>query len=660
MQLAGFVRTAQPPAAAPQTVVASPIQPPSTIQGVPVVRLEKEAPCNERKVTDGRALLVFVGYLGVAGYVAFLAFLYGSSGRLNHAVNYHGGVCGVSPGLTQYPYLYYPLDPASSQQHLLASARKCVQTCPTADDVNANKVVPILRSQVERSPKGTSAVLLEYTVNSPVYASTPFAGRLCIPSDPSLAAVLGRILLGEPLCMFREHVGSIAMAKGPLFVSVVIAWALSGLASFSIKSFPRLVIPLAIVAAMSASLCFGVIVLFAGTTTPAEVARRHTAAAITSPLETIGSFLVGLCLLGCGVAGLPLLLYMRREALRAATRVLEATSDIVWARGPVGSPLLLSTLTFIFGWFWLGVLFLLCGSSTSSWTPVPLSLSRNGGVEFLPIDRTDRLPLWVAVALLAWGAAGFWVAEYLLAAAKFAAAYAGTMWYFTTNAPLQGNGAAALSPFQPGCVASWIALVNHAGSLAIAGLGYGLSRPCRTVASWIRPRYLTWGYESVLRQGFDRLTDILSTGGFVEMAVASTSLRTSMRTSAKRTARRDSVTCRLLDTAGLGTALTTLSIVLVSGLMIYSVLVRNHDYSQPSSTSYVPAPLFVTLVQMTFAAAVIAPVLDSWGVLSDALLYCYVMEGGDEDAEVTNDDPTYKVHAPLPLRDLISEELGGP
>lgn len=146
----------------PQSITVSPIRT-AAVEGLPIIRIEKETGANERKCTDTGSSLIFLFFLAICTYVLFLGVFHGNAARLTHGVNYNGGICGASASLLQYPYLYYPLDPGSSTPRLLPSARKCVRLCPTEADVRAGRVVPITRNQFERNLRGTSSTLIEYT-----------------------------------------------------------------------------------------------------------------------------------------------------------------------------------------------------------------------------------------------------------------------------------------------------------------------------------------------------------------------------------------------------------------------------------------------------------------------------------------------------------------
>lgn len=278
----------------PQTITASPIRT-AAVEGMPIIRIEKESGSNERKCTDVRSLVAFISFLSLSVYIAALAISNGSIGRLTHGVNHNGGICGSGSSLGGYPYLYYPLDPTSSTARLLPNARKCLRSCPSDTDVQAHRVVPITRTQIERNSRGTSSSVLEYTVNTPVYATVAISGRLCLPVDPSLSYQLMQEILRQPVHSYRALVGSVLNGWSVIIGVTVFSFLLGLVHTWMFKTIPRLLIFVAGLVGVWAGVVLGISLLASAAHSVVEVVTAGDDPNIwipRIPLELTGSFLV--------------------------------------------------------------------------------------------------------------------------------------------------------------------------------------------------------------------------------------------------------------------------------------------------------------------------------------------------------------------------------
>lgn len=152
----------------------------------------------QRKSTDVHWLAVFSGFGVFCLFFLILAFSEGSPARLTRGINYQGKNCGIDASVRHLPYLYVPLDPRESYATLMLDDARCVESCPTEEDVEAGKTIPVPVRETEIDSGGrNSALTVQYMLQSPAYAATVMAGAYCVPLDTSLRSQMAPILNGS-------------------------------------------------------------------------------------------------------------------------------------------------------------------------------------------------------------------------------------------------------------------------------------------------------------------------------------------------------------------------------------------------------------------------------------------------------------------------------
>lgn len=139
-------------------------------------------------------VLIFVMVL-----VSVMAAIQGKRAHLGHLPDFEGSFCGVDHPVKGLPYIYYPLNPAiSSPPTLMLDDGVCFAECPGIDKVG--KPVNVTLTQFEEDPltAGQSALVVKYVVKSPIYATSVYAGSLCMPMDPMLqSSLIGHLSKGS-------------------------------------------------------------------------------------------------------------------------------------------------------------------------------------------------------------------------------------------------------------------------------------------------------------------------------------------------------------------------------------------------------------------------------------------------------------------------------
>lgn len=207
----------------------------------------------ERKVTDRHWLLAISAFMSLCVVFAITALTEGNPSRLNRGMNYQGKTCGVDPEVRDLPYLYFPLDPRESFASIMLNDGRCIERCPTEQDVENGLTVPIPVRETTVDSEKTSAVTVEFLLQSPAYASSVMADAYCIPLEPSLRTQMSSAFTGT-LRQLQMAVGSFASASGPLVGYLMLSVILSFLFAQSIKSSPGTVLMTSVVA--SILLCF--------------------------------------------------------------------------------------------------------------------------------------------------------------------------------------------------------------------------------------------------------------------------------------------------------------------------------------------------------------------------------------------------------------------
>eukprot|EP00923_Selenidium_pygospionis_P013639 GHVN01023575.1.p1 GENE.GHVN01023575.1~~GHVN01023575.1.p1 ORF type:complete len:682 (+),score=103.96 GHVN01023575.1:269-2314(+) len=528
----------------------------------------------DRKTTDTLWLLALCGVVVMAVAVMVVGLVEGNIGRLYKGVNYSGLVCGVSEPVQNLPLLYYPMDP--SAQHgkpkLLIHDARCVASCPTQTDVDSGLFMPVAKREAQTHEGHGSALMMEFRVQSPVYASTPIGNSLCFPVNPILRSQLTPHLTSMA-SQFRLAIGGFA-SSWLLCVSVVIfgfcitvvLWVVTG----------RIIAPLSVWVAVGGSAVSCVIT--GGYLLSCGVGSGEEEVRMLYSLNYYMSIIVGTAFICAGI-GCAVLSVLSFKTLKSASSLLDATSCPLNDVPSIFLPaLVLAACGLVFMLFWGFVMLKIAGMGKLSFEPeILLPLEPNGDFIVTPLHRD------LVFTPLAFFCSLYWIAFLIttlqcgMSFLHFVLSYTGTVWYFS---PPEGCDERDVGVF-PSKVAVTLGLWHHIGSFALGGVLMWISSPSRLLANWVRR--VNGNEEGIVkREGMGQeetksdesslksFAQSLTPAGYIEMSISSTDFMESMKIAANRlSASRSSPTAFMCDSADLITSLSTLGVTASTTGIVY-------------------------------------------------------------------------------------------
>ncbi|KAL8447531.1 hypothetical protein Emed_004319 [Eimeria media] len=612
----------------------------------------------KRRVTDRNWMVAFGSFLLFSLFFVLLAFTEGSPARLYKGMNYQGKTCGVDPEVRDLPYLYFPLDPRESFASLMLRDGRCVAKCPTEEDVENGLTIPVPVRETTVDSSKTSALTVEFVLLSPAYASTLMADAYCIPVDSSLLSQIAPALNGT----FRQMqlaVGSFVCAGGTVFGYLLLAVVFSLVFAASIRISPGLVLGAAAASSILLSFVAGGSLIKSGFRGVFDQAKGSFYS-----LDYTWAMFFGLALLAIGCF-LTTALFVARRAIATSLRVMECTAEALGDMQQIFiAPLSFSAAMIVWVGLWMWAYVYIASAGSVGATEIPMGLEQNGDIGILPLHRDF---VWDARFIFfgaVWWFAFFWVLEAITAFSHFVVAYTATVWYFS---PPEGADERDVGWFPP-LVAMGLGSIHHTGSFAVGGLVMGFTRPIRLLFSWAASKHLASTEASpVVHNLRDSLRSIMSpltfivdrftSSGYIEMSISSKPFFPAMDKSHARLAQARSPATYLHGTVAPASAIGSLFVSLLIGLMIYTTLTATEKYSSITSASFVAAPLCVS-VFTAFAAFMIAMhFMSVWEIVADTFMYCFLVES--IQPPVVDENPLTKVHAPACLRELLLDAQQG-
>ena len=433
-----------------------------TIPTIPIVEAEPDT--GERRSTDQGWKVGFLLTSLLAALVALTAGAKGVPEVLYRGVNFNGLICGVDGPVLDRPYTYYPLSATSKRPSLLLKEPQCVAACPGIADVGKTLDVPM--SQLERD--ASSSVVVQYRVNTPLYATRLVADYLCVPLDARLkAAVLGAYQgLGRQM---RFGLGTAAHAWPAIFLSVMVCAVLGSAVLVSLVGqaswLPSLLAAPSIPVLMFTIACYSFWFAIAGKVPNIYFKFFPATFSVSALLGVV--FLFGSVIAACLVA-------VNWPIYGVVANTTKVTSHAFWSSNvlPVSSGL--ATLTATFAGLAFDVLRRIVASASVSAVEESLAINENGGVSVVPLHRAVRfLAPGVVLGCVVWIAASIWIVFTLINLNRFVVAYTGATWYFSDPATCGCDQRDV--GWCPALIALEIGLKHHLGSMALGALGLPLT-----------------------------------------------------------------------------------------------------------------------------------------------------------------------------------------
>lgn len=146
----------------------------------------KQGPTAQRSCTDICCCLIFLTFQIAVIAVAIYAFKNGDYRKIAQPFDPDHRPCGID-GQANYPYIYFV---APSPTTLYRTV--CVEKCPATDTDTLNCLI---NSEVKSCDKNYYKV--DAAQQFIIYASTPFAGRVCVPKSTTLYAQISSSMQGD-------------------------------------------------------------------------------------------------------------------------------------------------------------------------------------------------------------------------------------------------------------------------------------------------------------------------------------------------------------------------------------------------------------------------------------------------------------------------------
>eukprot|EP01068_Selenidium_serpulae_P018393 Selendium_serpulae@DN6454_c2_g1_i1.p1 len=622
----------------------------------PVSTVENEAP--SRKTTDMWALVLLLAFLAGGVVVAVDSTARGSIPSLYRGVNYSGLVCGVDPPVLDMPFLYFPLDPTKSTHSLLLKDGRCVEACPSVDDVKAKRTIPVSRRDTQLDPKHGSAVVMEFRVQTPVYATRLVANSFCVPADAALARQLTPILASRS-SQLSMALGGVASAWPVIVMFVGLGYALTVLMwVVMIRATAMLAVALSVAGAVVGCVMGGGYIVATGMFAVGGAEELRIVKSLYS-MNYLWSIIVGVAVIGVGAAVGALAVASGRKLLTAA-KTLEVTAVPLCDISSIFIPSAIATgVGVLFLSLWTFVLLKIAGRFGLAFEPVVMPLDRNGDFVAMPLHREMVFTGAGAVCLLYWLLLLFVAVEYVWAFLDFIVCYSSTVWYFS---PPEGADERDVGWF-PSLVAVKLGLLHHSGSFALGGVVMGATRPLRVAAQLVSAS----GARRILGDAFEErmggvaalakaLSDQLSPTGFVEMSISSTPFWISMGAAAQRLLISAHPPTRLCGLTSFVTRSWLLFVAALTAACSCATLRSLTVFSSVGSPTFVSSPLLVAGLVGLFSAVLASHVTGVWAAAADAMLYCFLVESTGPTGQM-DDNPMSKIHAPGQLKELIVDAI---
>ncbi|CDJ36448.1 LOW QUALITY PROTEIN: uncharacterized protein EMH_0085950 [Eimeria mitis] len=277
-------------------------------------------------------------------------------------------------------------------------------------------------------------------------------------------------------------------------------------------------------------------------------------------------------------------------------------------------------------------------------TEIPMGLEQNGDIGILPLHREFVWDVRLMFFAPLWWLALFWVVEALMAFAHFVISYTATVWYFS---PPEGADERDVGWFPP-LVAIGLGSIHHLGSFAVGGLVMGATRPIRLLFPWAATKHFASTDDSAvvrsLRNSFRNImsplafvVDRFTSSGYIEMSISSKPFFPAMDKSHMRLIQARSPATYLHGAVATASAIASLFISLLVGMMTYSTLTAAEKYASVASPSFVAAPLCVSIFTAAISFMIAMHSMAVWDIVADTFMYCFLVES--VQPPVVDEDP---------------------
>mmetsp|Transcript_1893 Transcript_1893/g.4831 ORF Transcript_1893/g.4831 Transcript_1893/m.4831 type:complete len:712 (-) Transcript_1893:40-2175(-) len=623
---------------------------------------------NKRHFTDVCCCGVWIVWMCLVGVATYSALRDGDPRRLYHGFDYKGQLCGVDEAVANEPYLYWPV--ATEFNYPV-----CIKECPVDDSMT--EVYPKETVRHIHTDESDQTVIESSEELTHTYPTVKVAGRFCLPTA-HYGAFKHLIQLQEDQEATNAVVELMDVRTDlwnawPLFFMLLIISVLAGYAYILLLKHFASMITWGIFAVLLTT-CAGVALyclLIAGSD---EVSAEsflaefellsyweqwtNSSGVISRRLEdTNGSDAVDwVRWIGWTFAGLTALLAIWMAcfcmSIQRALAVLEAACEAMEdISGVLLMPLLevALKLLFVLTWTALFAWVVTNGKVTQHSTSVDGHSVHGLNKEF---EYTDEAKIGIAVYIVEF----FWGLERITAFFQFLFSFATATWYYTPcklEAGADGNEVEkqSVAPTVWARAAGYC-LGYHHGSIALAAFIVAIFRLVRTALEAIAKYSKTTGNavaEAIASTCmacvwcFEEIVRFMNKNAIIELVLNSKDFFTSAGAAMKR------ISTALPEVAALNGITSVFQVVGFLLIGVFGTLIavlattRLPFFSDPASDSYLEHRAIVIGVAAFISFGVAAAFMFIFDIVSDALLFCWLVDQEDGKAE----------YAPKPLRKVF-------
>jgi choline transporter-like protein 2/4/5 len=618
---------------------AMPQQQQDEYKGEPLEAELANGPMEKRSCTDPLCCLFFVAFLcGMIGVSAY-SLSKGNPSLIGRGYDTDSKMCGISEGYEDYPYLYWPI-PVNGYLAKTVCVKECPSDpAPTSVDcktnsaytncIGTNNDINVIKTAILGSGDLTGSFF--------IYDTVGFVDRFCVPSK--LEDVLGdaadTIFNSD---MLEQWISDIRETWEVLVCSFGIAFLL-GLVYMLLLRY------------CSGVLTWGAILAFIGGTAvlgwlfyqKAEDSEEETAG--TSATEdddsnvskTISTerAVAYLCWAVAVISVLAVLCLFTR--IRLAIAIIKAAADYV---KETPSAMLLPIVTVVvlcvfYGYWGLTAVYLISSGDASR-----IGDSAFGTFTF---DKNlQRLLIYHLFGLL-------WFNAFVIAATQFVLASSTCLWYFS-----QGTGQGAKGTIRKSIHRL---LRYHFGSIAFGSLILAIIQFIRLVLAYMQQQAkklqgkegrivkFVLGCLQCYMACFERFVKFLNKNAYIQMALSGKNFCASAKDAFFLILRNP---LRFGVVGGIGSIFVLFGKVFVASitsLIGFLVITKWDRFSDELYSPFIP-----TFIMFVFAYAIGAVFMTVYGLASDAILACFVVD--EELSKQKNAPPR---HCPESLKSFLNK-----
>mmetsp|Transcript_41809 Transcript_41809/g.90199 ORF Transcript_41809/g.90199 Transcript_41809/m.90199 type:complete len:675 (-) Transcript_41809:156-2180(-) len=560
----------------------------------------------KHKCTDPVCAILFGVCVLAMLYIWGWAAWNGDLAKLSHGIDRSGQVCGVSPNVTDKPFLYYcpqkfTWENNTWQIEVGPDDPVCVRSCPDLDlKISEPEVPPLSRPDCPQNQEKA-------------YTTKLTADWFCLPdmqrlnsSEVQLQRSIGSLKQGESQLFGIRNGWPILLAVA--LVAVALGYIYLILLRLLAKGLIWLSLGFCIVALAGASWYFwaeGHTALTSNNNmTIAEMQEMDLIAKVVSVVAAITA--CGVMCLSCCCA----------SEIDLSTRCLQQSTQVLWKMPLILlAPLVKAiakgclALAFFYGCVLLWSTAKVTGQGT------------NRHYDFTP-EQEVYIAIWIAVS--------FWILELVSAIYQFSIAYAVAKYYYT---PSDNRGDRAVDPFAL-VQGTKVGVMSHLGSLAF---GSAIITVLELIEKALQ--YAELKDEEDNNQVVECMVrcilcccrcvricvEYVSKNAYIDMAVSASNFCTAIRNVGHVMLDHGAAMAVLNGANFLFQVVGVVGITTTCGLMAWALLGLD-TFSHTSSSYYVANHVLATAVACGLALIVSWAFMTVFDMTSDTLLFCMAMD----------------------------------